>query len=171
MKPNASLRGDAANLLDGLEGAELVIGVHHRDQHGFRPQRAPNVVRVNHAIAADGHTSDCNAPPLERLTGVQHRVVLYGCGDDMREPFRPRAPGECPATPKMARLSASVPPLVKTISLGRAPMSAATEARARSTAPRALWPKEWTEFGLPYSAEKYGSIAARTSGSTGVVAL
>ena len=174
VKPNAGLRGNAANLRDRLKRTEFVIRVHHGDQNGFRPQRAPDIIRVHHAIATDRHASDRNAPPLERLAGVQHRVMLDGRGDDM--PSRSGCglrgmPAIPPTTPKIARLSASVPPLVKTISLGRAPIRAATEARARSTAPRALWPNEWTEFGLPYSAEKYGSIAARTSGSTGVVAL
>ena len=40
----------------------------------------------------------------------------------------------------MAWLSDSVPPLVKTISWGFAPMSAATCSRAVSTADRACWP-------------------------------
>jgi hypothetical protein len=35
----------------------------------------------------------------------------------------------------------------------------------------AFWPNVWIEAALPNSAEKYGSIASSTSGSTGVVAL
>jgi len=50
-------------------------------------------------------------------------------------------------------------------------MSAATDSRALSTAARARCPKEWIELALPDSAEKYGSMASKTSGATGVVEL
>ena len=40
-----------------------------------------------------------------------------------------------------------------------------------STAPRARWPAEWIELALPKLSAKNGSIASRTAGSTGVVAL
>src|SRR5579883_1922268 len=73
--------------------------------------------------------------------------------------------------PKIAWLSDSVPPLVKTISWGLAPMSAATRSRAVSTAARACWPGVWIEEALPKSADRKGSMASRTAGSTGVVAL
>lgn len=56
--------------------------------------------------------------------------------------------------PKMAWLSDSVPPLVKTISWGRAPMRAATCSRAVSTAARARWPGVWMEEALAKSPEK-----------------
>src|SRR5258705_11459803 len=73
--------------------------------------------------------------------------------------------------PKMAWLSDSVPPLVKTISWGRAPMSAATCSRAVSTAARAFWPGVWMEAALTNSVEKQGNMASRTVCSTGVVGL
>ena len=75
------------------------------------------------------------------------------------------------ATPFSIRLSLSVAPLVKTISLGRAPTRAATWARARSTASSARHPKAWFfEAAFPNSSEKYGSMASTTRGSHGVVA-
>src|SRR5579875_2240046 len=67
------------------------------------------------------------------------------------------------ATPRIARLSASVAPLVKTISLGRAPMARATSARASC-------PYAWRLLAFPAFSEKKGSMASRTRGSTGVVA-
>ena len=67
--------------------------------------------------------------------------------------------------------NASVPDEVNTISAGRAPISRATWARASSTASRAAWPKPWTEDGLPQICPIQGSIASRTLGSMGVVAL
>ena len=75
------------------------------------------------------------------------------------------------ATPLSARLMDSVPPEVNTISLGsRAPISAASSSRARSTAPSASQPKGWLRLaGWPNFSVKYGIIASRTRGSTGVV--
>jgi hypothetical protein len=67
-------------------------------------------------------------------------------------------------------LSASVAPLVNTISSFRAPISAATSARAASTAARASCPNPCRLLALPGRSEKYGSIAASTRASTGVVA-
>ncbi len=72
----------------------------------------------------------------------------------------------------MARLLLSVAPLVKTISFASAPMAAAIDSRAASTASRASWPKAWTLCGLPYFSSKYGSIAvddARIDARRGVV--
>jgi hypothetical protein len=65
----------------------------------------------------------------------------------------------------------SLAPLVKMISAGVALMSAATCARAVSIALAASQPHAcWRLAGLPKRSEKYGSISARTRGSTGVVA-
>src|SRR5947207_200269 len=75
------------------------------------------------------------------------------------------------ATPLSARLMASVPPDVKTSSFGsRAPISAASCSRARSTAASASQPNGWLRLaGCPNFSVKYGSIASTTRGSAGVV--
>ena len=71
----------------------------------------------------------------------------------------------------MARLFASVAPLVKTISLPPAPTSAATCFRARSTASFASQPNRCCLLAaLPNFSVKNGSIASSTRRSTGVVA-
>ncbi len=55
----------------------------------------------------------------------------------------------------MARLSDSVAPLVQTISFAEAPISAATSARAASTASSARHPKAWLfEAAFPKSSRK-----------------
>ena len=75
------------------------------------------------------------------------------------------------AAPKRARLLASVPPLVKVSSSGRAPSRAATAARAASIRCRAAKPLVCREEGLPYSSVISSTAAWAASGSTGVVAL
>jgi len=73
--------------------------------------------------------------------------------------------------PLSARLSLSVAPLVKTISLSDdAPMRSAMRCRAISTAFSAAQPNEWLRLAaLPNVVVKYGIISSTTRGSTGVV--
>ncbi len=74
-------------------------------------------------------------------------------------------------TPKSAQLSASVPPDVKTTSVGSHPMSMATFSRAASTASRAAAPAQCALDGLPNSSVRHGVMASTTSGASGVEAL
>jgi hypothetical protein len=73
--------------------------------------------------------------------------------------------------PRNASPSDSVPPLVKTISRGAQPSAAAHCSRAASSAARAAWPGPCTLDGLAKLSRNSGSIAASTSGCSGVVAL
>ncbi|MEA3246994.1 MAG: hypothetical protein U9Q74_12635 [Gemmatimonadota bacterium] len=72
--------------------------------------------------------------------------------------------------PRMARLSASVPPEVKQTSSFAAPRHAATRSRASSRAVRASRPQRCVLEGLPKRGPWNGAIASSTSGRTGVVA-
>ena len=83
---------------------------------------------------------------------------------------RPRKPARRPA-PSRTALLASVPEAVNTTSGGTAPSKAATCARAASTASRAACPKRCSDDGLPCRSPSHGSMASRTRGSSGVVAL
>ena len=73
--------------------------------------------------------------------------------------------------PKIARLFASVAPLVKVTSSGAAPSSAATRSRASSSACRAVRPAACADDGFPYVSAISGRIASHTPGSSRVVAL
>jgi hypothetical protein len=66
-------------------------------------------------------------------------------------------------------LSASVPPLVNTTSLGRAPSAAASRSRPSSTVRRAARPAECREDALPVTVN-WAVIARTAAGSIGVVA-
>jgi hypothetical protein len=66
-------------------------------------------------------------------------------------------------------LSASVPPLVKMISLGRAPNTSASCSRDSSTTRRARRPAACREDGFP-TWPSSSAIAAIASGRIGVVA-
>ena len=92
------------------------------------------------------------------------RRVLDRAGDDV-----PRL-CSAPASPKMARLLASVPPEVKITSAGSAPRIRADRLPGGFPAPTRGRPAECRLSALP-AVRKYGRIASRTSGSSAVVAL
>ena len=73
--------------------------------------------------------------------------------------------------PLSARLLASLPPLVNTISSAAQPSSAATSARALSKADFAGALAQWPLEGLPNAWSSSGRITAATAGSIGVLAL
>ena len=91
------------------------------------------------------------------------------CSTGLMMRCRPR-PSFAYAAPMRAKLSASVAPLVKTISsASRAPIVRAMLSRASSTACRALCPKACTLLGLPNRSRWNGCMASSTRGSIGVV--
>ena len=65
-------------------------------------------------------------------------------------------------TPRMAKLSASVPPLVKTTSWGRAPRRVATADRASSTHDLAACPNVWTLEAFPNWSRRTPVTASTT---------
>src|SRR5580698_285720 len=67
MQQNFRGGGDAANFFDRLDGAELVVGVHHADENRFGLERAANFFRIDDAFAADGNIGDIDAEFFERL--------------------------------------------------------------------------------------------------------
>ena len=81
------------------------------------------------------------------------------------------APGGSPHSPKIARLFASVAPLVKITSSGNAPKQFATVSRASSSDCRARRPAACDDDGLPNASVINGRIASIASGKSGVVAL
>src|SRR5215475_9884903 len=75
------------------------------------------------------------------------------------------------AMPRIAKLSASVPPLKKTISETSALINRATCCRASSIRVLASCPNQCMEDALPNWSVNTGIIAAATCGRIGVVAL
>ena len=118
-------------------------------------------------VAVDGQTSCRRQPCFETPGSLEHGLVLDGRDDHV-----PAPPGGRRCQPHDAKLfDSGRAPLVKMISRGAAPMSAATSRRAASTASCARQPHWWLdEAGLPNVSVKYGSMTSSTRGSTGVVA-
>jgi len=78
----------------------------------------------------------------------RHGATTEGCSTALITTCAPRSPA-AKTTPFSARLFASLPPLVKTISSLRAPRRSATWARALATASRAGRPAQCGLEGFP----------------------
>ena len=97
-----------------LDRADLVVGEHERDQDRAVVDRRVELVRIDPAVAVDRQLDDLEAELLE----VAQRVATAWCSTAEVTIRWPRAlPAQ--ATPLSARLIASVPPQVKTISRSR----------------------------------------------------
>ena len=116
------------DLVDRLDHAGLVVHRHHghqervgaqggRDRVGGRPNR-PRSVRSS---------STSKPRDAEHLQRLENRLVLDLRRDDVALPDA----SPCAASPRTARLSLSVAPLVKITSSGLAATTAATSSRAR----------------------------------------
>ena len=72
-----------ADLRDGQNGADLVVGVHDGHQTGVLPDGVRHLLRRDGTGAAHVQQRDLEALFFQLLQGVQHRVVLEGGGDDV----------------------------------------------------------------------------------------
>ncbi len=127
-------------------------------------------LRVEQPVRADRQEDRLEPFRGEVGDALQHAFMLGRDGDDAAARIAACA-SAWRAAPLMARLFASVAPEVRMISRGSAPISAATSARAASTAASASRPSACSALcGLPKRSVNQGSIASTTRGSQGVVA-
>ena len=130
--------------------------------------RSSNAAAISPASARPWAST---AGRLTRAPSASSRAIgsaTAGCS--MGEETRCPEHGSDPASPKIARLLASVPPDVKITSSGSAPRILATVSFAASHARRARRPAACRLSALP-AARRWGRMASSTSGSSGVVAL
>ena len=134
---------ESGDLPDGLQRADLVVGVHDADQIGPFRDHLSHSVGIDAAAAVHRHDGDAAAEPLEEFARLGRGGMLHGADDDVRPAAqRPKTPrSRAKATPLIARLLASLPPPVNTISSGWALSSSATWRRACSTASWAFLPR------------------------------
>ena len=89
---------------DRLHGARLAVRVHDRDQDRVGPERAPDVVGIDHAARRPRAGRSPRWPISSSAWQVRSTAWCSIC-EVMMWP-----PGRAPATPLTARLSDSVPP-------------------------------------------------------------
>ena len=149
------LAGQRRDLPDRLDRPDLVVRHHQRDEgHGLRVllDRPPYVVRLHPAELVDGQPLDLGASRAAPATRPDR--VRRGARSPLSRIRRRRGSSARRAhhRPFRARLSASVPPEVKTTSLGWAPSAAAIVSRDSSTVRRAARPEPCRDDALPVRA-------------------
>ena len=75
--------GDLAQFGDGLDGADLVVGVHDGNDGRLRPERLFKFLRMHQPELVHRQIGDFKALLFQLLAGVQHGVVLDLRGDDV----------------------------------------------------------------------------------------
>jgi hypothetical protein len=162
VEADSVLPRDCADFRERLDGADFIVGVHDADQQRPRGNGAAHVLWIDQACTVHRKVCDRTADPFDKPAGSENGRMLDGMMCAL-----PRVAAKY----LMARLFASLPPLVNTISSGAAPSSFATSSRARSSAAFAGALAQWPLEGLPNASSRNGRMASVTAGSIGVLAL
>ena len=83
VEDNALFAADRADLRDGLDGTDLVIGVHDRHKAGVLADGAAHLLGRDDAVFVDVQQRDLVAVFLKLLERMQYRVMLKRRGNDV----------------------------------------------------------------------------------------
>ena len=162
VEERALLLDDRADLLDRVDGADLVVGEHDRDQDRLVGHRRSHRRRVDASVLLDRQVGDVEALFLEALAGVEHRLVLGLRRDDV-------------VAAVLVELRGALDRQVVGLGRARGPddlLAAGADERpdllARVLDRLLRRPAEAVRrlAALPKTSVKYGSIASTTRGST-----
>ena len=73
---NAPFPAQCADLFYGLDGADLVVGKHHRDKCGVGPDGGLHILQTDNAVFVHVQQGDIKALPLKLVQRVQYCVML-----------------------------------------------------------------------------------------------
>ena len=83
MEQNALFLADRADLLDGLDGADLVVGEHDGHEAGVVADGVGDLLRGDEPVRVHVEQRHLKALLFQALEGVQHGVVLERGGNDV----------------------------------------------------------------------------------------
>ena len=83
VEQHAALAAECADLRDGLDRADLVVGIHHRDEAGVRPQRLLDILHRDEAVFVYLQKRYLKALLFQPRKRVQNRVMLERGRDDV----------------------------------------------------------------------------------------
>ena len=81
--PDAMLVSDLSDFLNGLDGADLVVGHHDADEGGIGADGSLHVLRADIALRGGLDIGDFKAQALQRSHAVHDGVVLKRTGDEV----------------------------------------------------------------------------------------
>ena len=88
MEQHATLTAKLANLFQGLQNTDLIVGRHNADQNGLVGECSFELVQINQSIRLYGKVGHLIAVFFQALAGIEHRLVLGHRGNDV-VPFFP----------------------------------------------------------------------------------
>ena len=80
---DALFPAESADLFDGLNGADLVVGKHDGHKSGVLADSGCHILKTDHAVLVHIQQRDLIALFFQLLQGVQHRMVLKFGGDQV----------------------------------------------------------------------------------------
>ena len=83
VKQYAFLPADRTNLLDWLNCADLIVGIHHRHETGIVTNGLCHLLRQDDAVFVHIQKCDFKALFFQLLQRVQNSMVLKGGGNDV----------------------------------------------------------------------------------------
>ena len=128
------LAHERRDLVERLDDARLVVDEHHRDDRGAFVERGGERVEVDDARRRRAPTRARRGSPRAPSRAAAPSTALCSI-PVVTTPSSPRRARAAQAAPLIARLSASLPPPVKTISAGSAPSAPRRPPRAPPRAP------------------------------------
>src|SRR3990172_1894195 len=83
---NTGLPCDGGDLGDRLDGPDLIVCVHDRDEDRLRGDRLPDILRIDHPVPVDRQDGDLGPERFQEPARFDRGRMLDGSGDDMVSP-------------------------------------------------------------------------------------
>ena len=83
MEQHLPLPAQRTDFGNGLDGADFIVGEHHRNQGGVRPNGGRHVLHPDDAVFIHRQQGDFKAPFLQGVQRVEDGVMLEHGGDDV----------------------------------------------------------------------------------------
>ena len=75
--------GNVADFGEGLNHAELIVGLHHGDENGLGAKSMAKIAEIDETITIDGKIRDGDTLCFECLASIEDGFMLDGGGDYM----------------------------------------------------------------------------------------
>src|SRR5712692_5629120 len=83
MEKDSSFVRDLCNLLEWLNSANLVVGMHYGNKNGAPSQRPADIFRIDASKAINSQVCHRRTKPFEEATGIYHCRMFHLGGNDV----------------------------------------------------------------------------------------
>ena len=164
---DSSFLRDLCNILEWLNSANLVVGMHYGNKDSAPSQRPADIFRIDASKAINSQVRHRRTKPFEEATGIYHCRMFHLGGNDVS--IRSSTCEEHPFESVIISFTSATREYDLIGFTAEQPRR--TCIRALSTAYLAGLPAQWPLEGLPYGSLRTILIASTTPGAVGVLAL